>query len=83
MLVTGNRWIAKASDVRAQLKEPVYLVVERLMAKGWRLRDQGHKFYLYCPCGSGKVRVDGSPRDADWHATSIDRAAAKCPDRPH
>lgn len=75
-------WYETAGEVRRQLKAPVYEVVAKRMGDGWRLRDEGHKFYLYCPCGDprGRFRVDGTPRDPDWHARRLDRDTEHCPD---
>lgn len=54
--------------------------IEYLLSKDWTLRESGHKYRLLCPCGSGYVRVDGTPRDPDNHARRILRQAALCPD---
>jgi len=80
--VTAGDWVERASDVRRELPKPLYDVVARLMGDGWRLRRQGHKFRLHCPCGDrrGWIRVDGTPRNADWRAREVDRASRHCPD---
>ena len=56
-------------------------VLERLVRQGWVLREQGHRYYLLCPCGKGQIRVDGTPRNPEMVARIIARNAARCPDR--
>jgi hypothetical protein len=55
--------------------------IEKLVAAGWTLAEQGHKYRLWCPCNEMFVRVDGSPRNPSWAARQILRQAAHCPDR--
>lgn len=49
---------------------------------GFRLRRQGHKFALYCPCDEadrGWMSVNGTPRNPSNHARHIRRAIGHCP----
>ena len=63
-------------------KDPhVRRVIEQLIDKGWRIQEQGHKYNLLCPCGEGRVRVDGTPANPQNHARRILREAERCPDR--
>lgn len=57
--------------------------IELLVAAGWRIREQGHRYYLLCPCGDprGRIRVDGSPRNPGNHARRILSEARHCPSR--
>ena len=77
----AGEWV-ELSSVRREIDKEVYGALEPLAAEGWRLRRQGHKFLLYCPCGHGGtwVRVDGSPSNPKNHARRISSEAAKCPD---
>lgn len=77
----SGEYIDAASDARQELKAEVYSVVKDLMANEWRLRRQGHKFKLYCPCGAVKLTVNGTPQNAANHAKRLRRLAAHCPDR--
>lgn len=74
-------WVDLPS-VRREIDKDVYNVLSKLVAADWRLRRQGHKFLLYCPCGPGGtwVRVDGTPANPKNHARRIASEAAKCPD---
>lgn len=74
----GDEW-PKVSDVRDELKPPIYRVIKKYAKSGWRLRRQGHKFYFYCPCGEDWVRIDGTPRDADRRAKQIEQEIKRCP----
>ncbi len=70
------------SAVRREIHQDTYEVLESLVAAGWRLRRQGHKFLIYCcPCGADWVRVDGTPKNPTNQARRIRREAARCPDR--
>lgn len=69
------------SAVRAEIDDAVFRVLRTYEAVGWRLRRQGHKFSFYCPCGSSRVRIDGTPRNPQQHAKRIEREIGHCPDR--
>ncbi|GAB4083311.1 hypothetical protein GCM10028783_42620 [Modestobacter muralis] len=75
-------WV-DVSAVRREVDPAIYSVLQDLEAANWRLRRQGHKFGLYCPCGEGGtwIRVDGTPRNPAGQARRIKRQAALCPDR--
>lgn len=82
----SGEWIDSAASVRREIDDAVFDVVKDLMAAGWRLRRQGHKFYIYCTCDEesttrGRLRVDGTPRNPGTAARRLRRDAAKCPDR--
>lgn len=64
-------------------KPEVNSAIKSLVGDGWRLIEQGHRFYLLCPCGDlrGRVRVDGTPRNPGNHARRMLREATHCPDR--
>lgn len=81
--MTHGQWIAQASDVRRELPPEVYAVLADLMSRGWRLRRQGHKFRVYCPCGdgAGHFAINGSPRNPAAHARQLARQAARCPEQ--
>lgn len=76
---TGD-WVEPA-DVSGELHKDVLAAVKVLVEAGWRLRRQGHKFYLYCPCGDGgaQLRVDGTPKNPSWQAKTLLRDARRCP----
>ena len=59
------QWITLADVGRREVDPIIYDLLADLTAKGWRLRRQGHKFYVFCPCGDpgGKIRIDGTPRN--------------------
>lgn len=69
------------SEVRRAFKNKheVYEEIAFWVAKGWRVRAQGHKFGLYPPDPGMRlnppfVRVDGSPScDATWQARTLRR----------
>ena len=65
---------------RRELPAVLYELVGELAGCGWRIRRQGHKFRLYCPCGTGTVRIDGTPQNAENQARRARREAARCPD---
>ena len=67
--------------VRNEVDPLVYDVLKDLETEGWRVRRQGHKFYLYCPCGGGKIRVDGTPKNPGNQARRIRKIAGHCPNR--
>lgn len=76
-----NDWVDKPAAVRRECKPETAAVVIELMGKGWRVRRQGHKFRLYCPCGDGRPLVcNGTPRNDHTHAERLRRQAALCPD---
>ncbi|GLY32151.1 hypothetical protein Kisp02_55160 [Kineosporia sp. NBRC 101731] len=53
-------------------------MVIMLMAHGWRVRRQGHRFRLYCPCGEASLPYSGASHDDVSHAARIVRQAAHC-----
>lgn len=67
-------------DVSSEIHKDVLAVVRVLTSSGWRLRRQGHKFYMYCPCGSdgAQLRVDGSPKSSTQRAKILARDARRC-----
>ena len=82
----SGEWINSAASVRSEIDKEVFGVVEELMGAGWRLRRQGHKFRIYCPCPDGDatratIAVNGTPKNPSTHARQVRRAAAHCPDR--
>ena len=70
-------------QVRREIDDDVLKALEPLEEAGWRLRRQGHKFGLYCPCGPGGtwVRVDGSPKNPRTALRRIRQQVALCPDQ--
>lgn len=76
------QWIELSEVGRREVEPVTYRLLEDLVAQGWRLRRQGHKFYVFCPCGDpgGRIRIDGTPRDAETQARRARREAAHCPD---
>ncbi len=76
----SGEWVS-AHAVRGEVSSVVHEVLKSLETKGWRIRRQGHKFYLYCPCGGGRVRVDGTPQNAENQARRVRREAERCPHR--
>ena len=68
-------------DVSSEIHKDVLAVVRVLTSSGWRLRRQGHKFYMYCPCGSdgAQLRIDGSPKNSTQRAKILARDARRCP----
>lgn len=75
-------WV-KAASLRREVHDDVFEVLIELERRRWRIRRQGHKFYVYCPCGAGgsSIRVDGTPRNPVRHAHRVLREASHCPDR--
>lgn len=61
--------------------KPVDDAIVKLRGDGWKIQEQGHRFYLLCPCGDprGRVRVDNSPQNAAVHAKRMLREAGHCP----
>jgi len=80
--VSTGDWV-EFRDIKSEIDKDMRPGVEALVAKGWRLRRQGHKFRAYCPCGhpEGQTRIDGSPKDMQRHRDRLERAAELCPDR--
>ncbi len=70
------------AELRRQVPPEVYRAVEEAVNKGWTLRKQGHKAYLYCPCeqGGGKCAIPGTPKSAGNTARRIRRNLEHCPD---
>lgn len=64
-------------------KPEVNKAIETLVDRGFRVEEQGHRYYLLCPCGDprGRVRVDSSPKNAGNHARRMMREAGHCPDQ--
>lgn len=77
----GNGDWLDVADASNEIHKDVLAAVRALVAVGWRLRRQGHKFYLYCPCGpeGAQLRVDGTPRNATQRAKILLRDARRCP----
>jgi len=75
-----GEWV-DPSGVRREVPDVIYELLLEALERGWRLRREGHKFRLYCPCGKGTIRVDGTPRSPEWAARRIRRDMARCPDR--
>lgn len=73
-------FIELADVGRREVPDVIYELLSELVGGGWRIRRQGHKFYLYCPCGTGKIRIDGTPQNAVTQARRARREAARCPD---
>jgi hypothetical protein len=75
-----GEWV-DPKDVSGEIHKDVLAVVRVLAVSGWRLRRQGHKFYMYCPCGSNgaQLRVDGTPRNSTQRAKILLRDARRCP----
>jgi hypothetical protein len=71
-------------QIRHEVHKSIYAVIEELVEqRGFRIRRQGHKLALYCPCmrDGGFITVPGTPRDGDVAARRLRRAALRCPDR--
>lgn len=71
-------------EARRGLVKEIYVVVEELVRDdGWRLRQQGHKYALYCPCGSegAFLTLPGTARNAGAAAKIVRRKSKHCPDR--
>lgn len=62
-------------------KPEVDRAIKVLLGKGWRIQEQGHRFYMLCPCGDlrGRVRVDGTPKNPGNHAKRMLSEAGHCP----
>lgn len=75
---------ADLEDARRKLDKDTFAVVEwAVKEKKFTLREQGHGYALYCPCGGRNpfIRVDGTPRNPTWQARKIERAVNRCPDQ--
>lgn len=72
-------------SARPSLDKEVYDVVEDLVKnRGWRLREQGHKYAVYCPCTEGRanfITLPGTSKNPGNAAKRIKRSASRCPDR--
>lgn len=56
--------------------------IAEALAKGWRLRMQGHWGRLYCPRANRdgcQIGIWGTPRNASIHARQILHRVNKCP----
>lgn len=64
-------------------RRAVYEEIAKWVAKGWRVREQGHKFALYPPKTGVRlvppwVRIDGTPKaDPTWQARMIKNECRK------
>lgn len=78
----SDDWVVVA-DVRREIDKDIFRVLEDLEKQGWKLKRQGHKFYIYCPCGEdgSSIRVDGTPKNPSWKARMLRKDATRCPDR--
>ena len=76
-----TEWIELSDVGRREVDPVIYQLLADLTGDGWRLRRQGHKFYVYCPCGDprGRIRVDGTPQNPHRQARRIRGQAAHCP----
>ncbi|MGN6128737.1 MAG: hypothetical protein ACTHOK_00175 [Nocardioidaceae bacterium] len=77
-------WIDPRS-IRRQVDDAIYEALLTLCEQhGWRLRVQGHKFRVYCPCGhAGGGRgasVPGTSKHPESAARRLLRNAEHCPD---
>lgn len=76
---------ASLKDARRSLDQEVYEVVADLVKnKGWRLREQGHKYALYCPCKDGRanfITLPGTSKNPGNAAKRVKRSASRCPDQ--
>lgn len=81
--MSGPPWkdVDPSTIRNGSVPKDVLAVVKDLCAKGWRLREQGHKYALYCPCGPGGawIRVDGTT-NGPRAARRIREKAKRCPD---
>jgi hypothetical protein len=72
-------------EARRALSKEVYAEVAwAVNEREFKLRAQGHKYGLYCPCGTNGVwiRVDGSPNgDPVYHAKRVKRLVNHCPEK--
>lgn len=72
------------SSIRRSMDAGLYGLLQELEDAGWRLRWQGHGWYLYCPCevrAGSRIRVSHSPQNPSTHVRRVRREAAHCPDR--
>lgn len=79
---SGSWHEAGLEEAQRALDKDLYAVVEwAVTERDFRLRKQGHGFYLYCPCGGRNlgVRVDHTPRNPTWAAKKIKYSVARCP----
>lgn len=74
-------WISLSDIGRREVDPVIYELLQDLIAHGWRLRRQGHRFYVYCPCRDpdGRIRIDGTPRNPVAQARRARREARHCP----
>lgn len=77
---------ARLQNARGSLDKEVYEVVEDLVkTQGWRLREQGHKYAIYCPCTDDEranfITLPGTSRNPGNAAKRVKRSASRCPDR--
>ncbi|WP_139043257.1 hypothetical protein [Mycobacterium lentiflavum] len=75
---------ADLNQARRRLHKDIFDVVQwAVEERKFTLREQGHGFALYCPCGGRApfVRVDGTPGRPTWKARKIRRAVLHCPDQ--
>lgn len=79
------KWI-DPKECRRELDKEVFEVVVELYRRGWKVRRQGHKFRLYCPCenrehGGRSIAVPGTSAKPVTQARRLRRNAEHCPDR--
>lgn len=71
------------ASARGSVCPEVFAVLAGLDSDIWRLRKQGHKFYLYCGFADKCwIRVDGTPRNCGNDARRISRQIARCTAQP-
>lgn len=77
----GDGHVVQVGAVKGVPKE-VRKELESLIRKGWVLREQGHKYRLYCPCGdrTGQFPIGGTV-DGGTLLARIRRNVALCPGR--
>jgi hypothetical protein len=72
-------------DARPSLDKEIYDVVAELVKNhGWRLREQGHKYAIYCPCTEDRanfITLPGTSKNPGNAARRVKRSASRCPDR--
>lgn len=76
---------ASLKDARPSLDKEVYeVVVDLVKNQGWRLRKQGHKYAVYCPCTDMRanfITLPGTSKNPGNAARRVKRSASRCPDR--
>lgn len=73
-------------DHRGEVDDEVYDAVLEAVEAGWMLAKQGHKWRLYCPCGTrdgadgAACSVPGTSRNPGNAARRLRRNLERCPD---